>query len=123
MKKILLLVAMMATMSVGVNAEPPQERTPNQHSVPAYRGMIVREQPTGYQLRTFLRGDERKHWMMTEDGWQIMEDARGWYVYATMNRKGKVKASCTRAMNLEDRKAADRKWLEKHGIKKFGAEE
>ena len=111
MKKILLLVALMAIVAVGVQAEQPAK-------VPAYRGLIERVQPNGYTLRTYLRGDEHRHWMMTEDGWQIKESKNGWLKYVKTNRKGEVVLSCRKARNAEDRSKSQTKWLEKHGIQK-----
>ena len=111
MRKILLLAAMMAVMVLGVNAQQPAK-------VPAYRGLIERVQPNGYTLRTYLRGDEHMHWMMTEDGWQIKETGKGWLKYAKTNRKGEVVTSCRKARNAEDRSKSQQKWLEKHGVKK-----
>lgn len=111
MKKILFSVAFAATMVLGLNAQEPAR-------VPAYRGLIERVQPNGYTLRTYLRGDERKHWMMTEDGWQILENSKGWLKYAKLNRKGEVKVTCRKARNAEDRSKSQQKWLEKHGIQK-----
>ena len=110
MKKI-FLVALMAMMTLGLYAE-------NSAKVPAYRGLIEREQPNGYTLRTYLRGDEHQHWMMTEDGFQIRETKRGWLKYAKLNRKGEVVTSCRKARNAEDRSKCQKRWLEKHGIKK-----
>ena len=110
MKKI-LLIAVMAMMTVGTWAQGPAK-------VPAYRGMIERVQPNGDTLRTYLRGDEHMHWMMTEDGWQIRETKKGWLKYAKTNRKGEAVASCRKAHNTEDRCKCEVKWLEKHGIKK-----
>jgi hypothetical protein len=66
MKKILMMVALMATMVLGAQAQEIED-APQRHSVPAYRGLIMRDQPNGYQLRTYLRGDEHFHWTMTED--------------------------------------------------------
>ena len=114
MKKILLLVALMATMVIGAQAQ--EEAAPQR--VPAYRGLIVREQPNGYELRTYLRGDEHFHWSMTEDGWQIIETSKGWHKYAKLNRKGQVVAHWRKAKNAEDRSKYAKRWLEKHGIKK-----
>lgn len=114
MKKILLLVALMATMVIGAQAQ--EEAAPQR--VPAYRGLIVREQPNGYELRTYLRGDEHFHWSMTEDGWQIIETSKGWHKYAKLNRKGQVVAHWRKAKNVEDRSKCAKRWLEKHGIKK-----
>lgn len=114
MKKILLLVALMATMVLGAQAQ--EEAAPQR--VPAYRGLIERPQPNGYVLRTYLRGDEHFHWSMTEDGWQIIETSKGWHKYAKKNRKGQVVAHWRKAKNAEDRSKCAKRWLEKHGIKK-----
>ena len=98
-------------MTVGVYAEGPAR-------VPAYRGMIERVQPDGYTLRTFLRGDEHKHWMTTEDGWQIKENKKGWIKYAKTNCKGELVCHWRKARNEEDRSKYAKRWLNKHGIKK-----
>ena len=113
MKKILFLVAVMAMMVLGVQA---QEAPQKQH-VPAYRGLIERVQPNGDTLRTYLRGDERRHWSMTEDGWQIKENDKGWLKYMKKNRKGEVVISCRKAHNAEDRSKCEQRWLEKKGVK------
>lgn len=148
MKKILFLVSLMATMVMAAGAQEvkgertapvkhekvaPQrlarieaasqkqaklEEATKKHSVPAYRGMIERTQPNGYVLRTFLRGDEHKHWSMTEDGWQILENKKGWLKYAKLNRKGELKISWRKAHNAEDRSKCEKRWLEKHGVQK-----
>ncbi len=110
MKKI-VLIALLGVMGMGVYAQQPAR-------VPAYRGMIERVQPNGYTLRTFLRGDEHKHWMMTEDGWLIRENKKGWLKYAKVNRKGDIVTSCRKAKNGEDRTKCQKKWLEKHGVKR-----
>ena len=111
MKKIFLIVAFLGMILVEVNAQGPAR-------VPAYRGLIERVQPNGDTLRTYLRGDERMHWMMTEDGWQILENDKGWLKYAKQNRKGKVVSSCRKAHNAEKRSKCEKRWLEKHGIVK-----
>lgn len=121
MKKILFLLAMMATMALSVSAQevqeaPEVEKAPQAHKVPAYRGLIERVQPNGYVLRTYLRGDERKHWAMTEDGWQIKEDKNGWLKYCKKDRKGNVVISSRKAKNVEDRTKCQKRWLKKHGI-------
>ena len=117
MKKILLLAALTATVVLGAQAQEV-EPAPQRHNVPAYRGLIEREQPNGYKLRTFLRGDEHFHWSMTEDGWQIVETKKGWHKYAKKNRKGQLVAHWRKAHNVEDRSRCEKRWLEKHGIKK-----
>ena len=117
MKKILFLLAMMATMALSAQAQEV-ETAPQRQSVPAYRGMHERTQPDGYLLRTYTRGDERKHWHMTEDGWQIREDEKGWFKYAKLNRKGEAVCHWRKARNAEDRSKYAKRWLEKHGIRK-----
>jgi hypothetical protein len=114
MKKVLLMVAVMATLVLGAGAQ----QAPEKQRVPAYRGIIERVQPNGDTLRTYLRGDERKHWMMTEDGWLIQESKRGWLKYMKTNRKGEVVLSCRKAHNAEKRSKCEKRWLEKHGVKK-----
>lgn len=117
MKKILMLLAFVATVILSANAQEPQAPA-KPAKVPAYRGIIERTQPNGYILRTFLRGDERKHFAATEDGWQIKEDKKGWLRYAKMNRKGDVVISNRKAHNIADRSKCEQRWLQKHGIQK-----
>ena len=111
MKKIFLMMAVMATMTLGMNAQKPAK-------VPAYRGVIERVQPNGDTLQTYLRGDERMHWMMTVDGWQITENEKGWLVYMTKDKEGKAKATCKKAHNEAQRSKCEKRWLEKKGVKK-----
>ena len=98
-------------MSMGIQA---------QQRVPAYPGIIERVQPNGDTLRTYLRGDEHAHYMMTEDGWQIMETKKGWLVYAKHNCKGEVVPGCRKAHDAAKRSKCENKWILKHGIKKNG---
>jgi len=109
MKKLWMIAAMMV-IAIGMQAQAPAR-------VPAFRGMIERVQPNGDTIRTYLRGDEHKHWMLTEDGWQIFENDKGWYVYAK-SKKGKVVMSRKKVHNAEDRCKCEKRWLEKKGVKK-----
>lgn len=111
MMKRFLMIAVMAMMALGMQAQGPAR-------VPAYQGIIERVQPDGDTLRTYLRGDERMHYMFMEDGWQIIETEKGWLKYAKKNRKGQVVASRRKAHNEADRSRCEKKWLEKHGILK-----
>lgn len=111
MKRLFLLAAIAAVMTIGANAQQSAR-------VPAYRGLIERVQPSGDTLRTYLRGDEHKHWMMTEDGWQIKESRKGWFKYAKRTRNGDAVISCRKAHNEADRTPCEKQWLEKHGVKK-----
>lgn len=93
-------------------------QTPQRQSVPAYRGLVERVQPNGDTLRTYLRGDERLHWLMTEDGWQIGENKCGWLVYMKQKKDGSLHKTCRKAHNAENRSCCEKKWLDKHGIQK-----
>lgn len=86
--------------------------------VPAYKGVIERIQPNGDTLLTYLRGDERMHWSMTLDGWQIASNKRGRYCYVMRNRHGDAVVSRKTAHNAADRRRCERRWLERYGIKK-----
>ena len=116
MKKIFLLAAMAITLTVGMNAQKPSR-------VPAYQGLIERVQPNGDTLRTYLRGDERRHWLMTEDHWQLFENKKGWLVYAQKTRKGEIVVSRKKAHNAENRSKCENKWLNKKGNKLMSREE
>ena len=104
------MMAVMAMMMTVAQAQGPAK-------VPAYRGLIERVQPNGDTLRTYLRGDEHKHWMMTEDGWQIRETESGWYKYVQKTCKNDKKTSKRKAHNAENRSKCEKKWLKKHGVK------
>ena len=89
--------------------------------VPAYKGIIERTQPDGYVLQTYLRGDERMHFSMTEDGWQIKENNEGYICYAQQKRDGSIIASKKVAHNEADRTKCEKRWLKRKGIRKVVA--
>ena len=86
--------------------------------VPAFREMIEQVQPNGYTLQTYLRGDERMHYSMTVDGWQIKENEAGYICYAQQKRDGSIIASKKIAHNEADRSKCEKRWLIRHGMKK-----
>ena len=112
MKKILFILTICALYTAGYAKVPPHR------SVPAYPGVIERVQPDSDTLQTYLRGDERMHWTMTLDGWQVLENKRGYLCYARQLKSGKVVASCIKAHNKEQRTVREKKWLDRHGVKK-----
>ena len=111
MKKILLISLIAAICGLSLHAKLPQR-------VPAFRGVIERIQPNGDTLHIYLRGDERYHYSMTVDGWQVMENKKGVICYAKM-KKGEAVASCKRAKDKEKRSRCEQKWLMKKGIMKM----
>ena len=96
-------------MAISIYAQGPAR-------VPAYPGIIERIQPNGDTLRVYLRGDERSHWMITEDGYQVMENDKGWIKYVKLNRKEEPVISWRRAHNEEDRGRCEKRWLKRHGV-------
>ena len=105
MKKIITVIALCALCAVV-------------RAVPAYPGVIERMQPNGDTIRIFLRGDERHHYAVTEDGWQVIENSKGWFKYAKLNRKGEAVISCRKAHNDSQRRKCEKRWLSKHGVKR-----
>ncbi len=82
--------------------------------VQAVKAPIARELPNGDTLMVYLRGDERIHWSMTLDGWQI-EEHKGWFYYVT-ERRGAIVRSCRKAHNEDKRSKCEQKWLTRKGI-------
>lgn len=114
MRKFIRSIIIVLIASASVSAQESQ----GPHRVPARRDQIVREQPNGYALYTYLRGDEHGHYMTTIDGWEIRQTKKGWYKYAKRTRKGDIKTSCRKAHNADKRSKCEIKWLDKHGVKK-----
>ena len=112
MKKGILMIAMMAMMVLGINAQGPAK-------VPAYKGIIERVQPNGDTLRTYLRGDEHKHWMMTQDGWQVVQDDKDRICYAIQKKDGTIIASKKTAHDADKRSKCEQRWLKRKGVNKL----
>lgn len=113
MKNTLLLILFFCALPL--MAQQKEDTRPAR--VPAYRGVIDKVQPNGDTLQIYLRGDERMHWTMTLDGWQILTNRKGWICYAKA-RKEEVIPSCRKAHNEGQRTRCEMRWLERHGIRK-----
>lgn len=103
-KKLLILLLFVAFCWVA-KAQPQR--------VQAAPYMMEMEQPDGYILRTYLRGDERKHWRITEDGFLILKKENGFYYFATENCSGKIVPSRHKAQNRENRTACVKQFLQR----------
>ena len=108
------MLAVIASMALSSHAQMPAR-------VPAYRGVIDFVQPNGDTLQTYLRGDERMHFSMTLDGWQIKENAVGYMCYALQKRDGSIVAGKKVAHNEADRTKCEKRWSKRKGIKKIVA--
>lgn len=74
--------------------------------VPAYPHVIEKVQPNGDTLHIRLVGDERKHWVVTEDGYKIAQNKRGWYCYLRKDR-----LTCRKAHDAANRSKREMRWL------------
>jgi M6 family metalloprotease-like protein len=75
----------------------------NLMAVPAQPGIIEFEQPNGYVLNITLHGDEFVHWAETTDGYTVLQNKDGYYVYAIQTDEGSLKLSGQIAHNPNDR--------------------
>lgn len=88
-----------------------------QNRVPAIRKPIEVVQPDGDTLTIRLWGDEHKHYRTTEDGYVILQDARGYYCYARL-RKGEQVASRRKAHDEAKRSRCEMRYLRRKGLTK-----
>ncbi len=77
-------------------------------AVPAYPGIITQKNSDGTELQYRLYGDEDFSWAKTLDGYTIMRDHKGDYVYMVYDAKGDLMLSSVIAHNEEDRSAAEK---------------
>jgi hypothetical protein len=80
-------------------------------TVPAYPGPIKVVQPDGDTLRVRLYGDESSHFMTTEDGYYLVENDQGFYVYDQTGKEKKGVPSKVVAHNHEERLEKEKEFL------------
>ena len=131
MKKIVFLALLMIGLSGVVCAQQEERSAASTHQAvmleeveeteedaPARPGVIERVQPDGDTLHICLRGDERSHYTMTTDRWQIKEDKNGYLCYAIQKKDGSIVASKKVAHDADKRSKCENKWLRRKGLKK-----
>ena len=79
-------------------------------AVPAHRGAVKVKQPDGSYVTIRLHGDEWRHHQTTDDGYTVVKDHRGFYVYAEKNA-GLLKATTQVAHDLTERDAREQAFL------------
>lgn len=99
MKKNKLLVALCAIFYLMGNQ--------NTYAIKAFSGPIVITQPDGSKLTTRIYGDEFKHYQTTEDGYLIKQNAKGFYIYASLNTDGTSTPTNIIAKDLSKRNTQD----------------
>ena len=89
-------------------------------AVPAHPGKVKVQQPDGSYVTIRLHGDEWQHFNTTEDGYSVVKDSRGYYVYAE-KQGGQLQPSALVAHDLDSRSAAEKAFLA--GVSKYQAPE
>lgn len=94
-----LAVAMMGCCNAGI------------YAVNAKSGLLATRQPDSTILNVMIVGNENNHIVYSEDGYVLMSDAEGYYVFAEIDAKGNVAPSGMRATNVGSRDAETRAQL------------
>ena len=87
-------------------------------AVPANRKAVNVTQPDGTTVTIQLLGDEWQHFNTTTDGYSVVKNQQGYYVYAE-KKNGELKATQMVAHNAQERKANEQAFLQ--NMKKFQA--
>ncbi|MBR5102051.1 MAG: hypothetical protein IK092_02900, partial [Muribaculaceae bacterium] len=84
------------------------------YAIPAAPYPVVLTQPDGTTIETHINGDEFYDFRTTADGYTIVQNADGYYVYA-QKQNGKLVPTSVVARNADERSAAERAWLKNLG--------
>ncbi|MCH5310771.1 MAG: M6 family metalloprotease domain-containing protein [Prevotella sp.] len=87
-------------------------------AVPAKKGSIRMQQPDGSYVTICLHGDEYLHFNTTDDGYSVVKDSRGYYVYAALE-DGKLVPTAQVAHEVDARTAEEKAYLQE--LKKYMA--
>ena len=87
-------------------------------AVPAHKKPIQVTQPDGTTVTIMLHGDEWMHFNTTTDGYSVVKNQQGFYVYAE-KKNGELKATQMVAHNAQERKANEQAFLQ--NMKKYQA--
>ena len=79
-------------------------------AVPAHPKPVKVQQPDGSFVTIRLHGDEWMHFTTTEDGYSVVKDQRGYYVYADL-KGGKLEATTQVAHDFKQRSATEKAFL------------
>ncbi len=97
MKKLMLFVVL-GTFTIAARA------------IPAHPKPIKVQQPDGSFVTITLHGDEWNNFNTTEDGYSVVKDGRGYYVYAEL-ADGKLQPTSRVAHDLAQRSATEKAFL------------
>ena len=85
-------------------------------AVPANRKAVKITQPDGSTVTIQLQGDEWQHFNTTTDGYSVVKNQQGYYVYAE-KKNGDLKATQMVAHNVQERKTNELVFLQ--NVKKY----
>lgn len=89
-------------------------------AVPAHPGKLQVRQPDGTMLTLCLKGDEWCHYHTTADGYTVVKDSLGYYVYAELE-DGVLKATAMTAHDEGERSAEEVAFLENMPVRQVPA--
>ena len=91
------------------------------YAVPSQGNLVKVQQPDGTVLTIRLIGDEYLHFNTTADGYSIVKNAEGFYVYAEKAADGQLMPTAQIAHDVALRPAAEQSFLQ--GVQKYLAPE
>ena len=104
MRRVSTIVVMLVIITVSIMA------------IPAHKKPIQVTQPDGTTVTIQLHGDEWLHFNTTADGYSVVKNQQGFYVYAE-KKNGELKATQMVAHNAQERKANELAFLQ--NVKKY----
>jgi len=105
MKKVFLILFALCATFLSAQQRPSR--------VPATPHPIEVSQPNGEKLTIRLHGDERYHFRTTIDGFVIVQNEKGFYCYAKLDKNGNYVPTKIAANNVENRTKSEIKFLKK----------
>ena len=87
-------------------------------AIPAHRGTVKVQQPDGTYVTLSLHGDEWNNYTTTSDGYSVVKNTKGFYVYATLH-DGQLKSTAQVAHDQADRSSVEQAFLsgvERHQV-------
>lgn len=81
------------------------------HAIPAHKGAVKLTQPDGTTVTIRLHGDEYLHFNTTDDGYTVVKNQQGYYVYAQLDANGQLEPTAIVAHDLGLRKPDEMHWL------------
>lgn len=89
---------------------------PRPSKVPASPHPYHYVQPDGDTITLRLHGDERMHYRTTVDGYEVLQNKRGYYMYAKRSCCGKIKATRKQAHDASKRSVSEEQFLVRKGL-------